>query len=79
METWRTSIVDAGPDHIRVRGRDVLELMRKGASTAEIAHRLFVTPTTVRSHVSSILRKLGVPTREAAIKLLEGDARRGGS
>ena len=23
METWRTAIVDAGPDHIRVRGHDV--------------------------------------------------------
>ncbi len=59
----------------RLTGRewDVLELMRKGASTADIADRLFVTPTTVRSHVSSILRKLGVPTREAAIKLLDGE------
>jgi len=28
MDTWRTAIVDAGPDHIRVRGHDVLELMR---------------------------------------------------
>lgn len=58
----------------RLTGRewDVLELMRKGASTAEISERLFVSPTTVRSHVSAILRKLGVPTREAAIKLLDG-------
>ncbi len=46
--------------------------MRKGAGTAGISERLFVSPTTVRSHVSSILRKLGVPTREAAIRLLDG-------
>ena len=60
----------------RLTGRewDVLELMRKGAGTAEISERLFVSPTTVRSHVSSILRKLGVPTREAAIRLLDGRA-----
>ena len=63
----------------RLTGRewDVLELMRKGATTAEISERLFVSPTTVRSHISSILRKLGVPTREEAIKLLE--AREGAS
>jgi DNA-binding NarL/FixJ family response regulator len=62
----------------RLTGRewDVLELMRKGASTAEIADRLFVTPTTVRSHVSSVLRKLGVPSREAAVRLLEGEPER---
>ena len=60
----------------RLTGRewDVLELMRTGASTAEISERLFVSPTTVRSHVSSILRKLGVPTREAAIRPLDGQA-----
>src|SRR6266700_2180125 len=28
MDTWRTAIVDAGPDHIRIRGHDVLDLMR---------------------------------------------------
>jgi citrate synthase len=33
METWRTAIVDAGPDHIRVRGRDVLDLMRGATFT----------------------------------------------
>lgn len=57
----------------RLTGRewDVLELMRQGATTTEMAERLFVSPTTVRSHVSAILRKLGVPTREAAVRLLD--------
>jgi DNA-binding NarL/FixJ family response regulator len=50
---------------------EVLELMRQGASTEEIASRLFISPVTVRTHVSAILRKLHVPTREAAIELLE--------
>jgi citrate synthase len=35
MDTWRTAIVDAGPDHIRVRGHDVLDLMR-GASFTDL-------------------------------------------
>ncbi len=33
MDTWRTAIVDAGPDHIRVRGHDVLDLMRQSSFT----------------------------------------------
>jgi citrate synthase len=33
MEPWRTSIVDAGPTHIRVRGHDVLELMKTATFT----------------------------------------------
>ena len=33
MDTWRTAIVDAGPDHIRVRGHDVLDLMRQSTFT----------------------------------------------
>ncbi len=52
---------------------DVLELMRSGSSTSEIAARLFVSPTTVRSHVSSILRKLEVDNRTAAINLVNVD------
>jgi DNA-binding NarL/FixJ family response regulator len=49
---------------------EVLELMRQGAATDEIAARLFISPVTVRTHVSAILRKLHVPTREAAVELL---------
>jgi DNA-binding CsgD family transcriptional regulator len=44
--------------------------MRRGATTEEISDRLFISQTTVRSHVSAILRKLGVPNRQAAINLL---------
>jgi DNA-binding NarL/FixJ family response regulator len=51
----------------------VLELLRTGLTTGEIAERLFVSRATVRSHVAAILRKLRVPNREAAIRLLQGD------
>jgi DNA-binding NarL/FixJ family response regulator len=49
---------------------EVLELLRQGLSTAEIGERLFIAPVTVRTHVSAILKKLHVPDREAAVKLL---------
>ena len=33
MDSWRTSIVDAGPEHIRVKGYDVLDLMQRSSFT----------------------------------------------
>jgi DNA-binding NarL/FixJ family response regulator len=50
---------------------EVLELLRDGMTTNEIGERLFIAPVTVRTHVSAILKKLHVPDREAAVKLLE--------
>ena len=50
---------------------EVLELMKQGLTTEEIAGRLFISPVTVRTHVSAILKKLHVTTREAALELLE--------
>ena len=70
-EQRRVAIADGPAARLTGREWDVLELMRTGATTAEISERLFVSATTVRTHVSAILKKLGVPTREAAIKLLE--------
>jgi len=49
----------------------VLDFLRQGLSTGEIAGRLFVSPATVRSHVAAVLRKLRVPDRESAIRLFE--------
>lgn len=51
---------------------DVLDMMRAGATTAAIARRLEISPVTVRRHVSSILHKLDVPDRDAALRLLDG-------
>jgi DNA-binding NarL/FixJ family response regulator len=55
---------------------ETLELMRQGLSTADIATKLFVTPVTVRTHVSAILRKLQVPDREAAVRVAEKSSER---
>lgn len=50
---------------------EVFELLREGLPTAEIARRLFVSRVTVRTHICSILKKLRVPDRESAIRLLK--------
>ena len=49
---------------------DVLSLLADGASTQEIAASLGVSAVTVRRHISGVLRKLGVNSREAAVELL---------
>ena len=49
----------------------VLDGMRDGLSTKEIADQMAVGAATVRSHVSAILKKLAVPDRESALRLLD--------
>jgi two-component system nitrate/nitrite response regulator NarL len=61
----------AGGAHLTSREWEVLEYLRQGLTTAEIARRLFVSPATVRSHVAAVLRKLRVPDRAAAVRLFE--------
>ena len=70
----RRSIVASGPlSQLTSREWEVLHLLRQGLSTAEIADRLFVSQTTVRSHIVSSLRKLRVPDRNSAIELFKHD------
>jgi DNA-binding NarL/FixJ family response regulator len=52
------------------REREVLALLAEGRRTHEVAHDLTLSLETVRGHVKSILRKLGVRTRAAAVALL---------
>jgi two-component system nitrate/nitrite response regulator NarL len=61
-----------GPVELTVREWDVAELLRDGLNTAEIAGRLGVSPITVRRHMASVLKKLGVPDRQAAVRALNG-------
>jgi two-component system, NarL family, nitrate/nitrite response regulator NarL len=58
------------PVQLSAREWEVLEMLRAGMSTADIASRTYVAPVTVRSHVSSVLRKLRVESRDEAVRLL---------
>jgi NarL family two-component system response regulator LiaR len=51
------------------RERDVLTLMIEGLNNVQIAGRLTISPSTIKSHVSNILSKLGVASRTEAVSL----------
>jgi NarL family two-component system response regulator LiaR len=51
------------------REREVLTLMIEGLNNVQIAGRLTVSPSTIKSHVSNILSKLGVASRTEAVAL----------
>ena len=52
------------------REAEVMELLAQGLSTEEVGRKLFLSPTTIRVHVSTVLRKLQVKDRASAFVLL---------
>lgn len=75
-EPRRTTV--APDDGFTAREREVFGLLVSGATNAEIADRLTVSETTVKSHVKHILRKMRVANRaEAIAKYLRGPERPG--
>jgi DNA-binding NarL/FixJ family response regulator len=52
---------------LTAREREILDLLAAGMPTADIGRRLGLSQTTVRNHVSTLLAKLQVPDRTAAI------------
>jgi DNA-binding NarL/FixJ family response regulator len=59
---------------LNTRERDILRLITRGMTNAEIAHTLFLSEGTVRNHLSAIFEKLGVTdrTQAAVIALRHG-------
>lgn len=55
---------------LSAREIEVLDLLERGATTAEIASELFIAKVTVRSHIAAICRKLQLPDREATLREL---------
>jgi DNA-binding NarL/FixJ family response regulator len=72
LDRYRRVVAPAARDAARLdlltdREHDVLHLMARGATNAEIGATLFVAEATVKTHVGSIFGKLGVRDRAAAI------------
>ena len=59
-------------ESLSAREREVLWWVARGKPNAEIATALYVSESTVRKHLQNAYRKLGVPSRTAAVALLSG-------
>jgi DNA-binding NarL/FixJ family response regulator len=64
-ESEDDSLGDAAP-LLSERERDVLRLLTEGCENAEIAARLHLSPSTIKTHVSQLFDKLGVDNRVQA-------------
>jgi DNA-binding CsgD family transcriptional regulator len=68
----RTATVMGG---VTEREAQVLRMLRRGHSTADIARRLEISPITVRRYISDLMRKLGVDSREDLMRIDRGGDR----
>jgi DNA-binding NarL/FixJ family response regulator len=56
-----------GIEELTQREQEVLGLLAEGITNRGIAHRLGISPLTVKSHVDAILRKMGAQSRTEAV------------
>jgi DNA-binding NarL/FixJ family response regulator len=62
---------------LSARGREILELVVEGLSNAEIAGRLYLSESTIKQHLRTVYKLLGVHNRTAAAKTMRHHARGG--
>jgi DNA-binding CsgD family transcriptional regulator len=55
------------PGDLTPREREVLRLVARGQTNREVAHTLWISPHTVRTHLENVFEKLGVTSRAAAV------------
>lgn len=72
LSTYRSTaaapaVPDVSLDELTPREKDVLTLIAKGHTNAEIADKLFISGLTVKTHIGRIFTKLGLRDRAAAI------------
>ena len=59
---------------LTAREREIIPLIVEGLSNEEIAERLFISPHTVKNHITGIFRKAGVASRFELLKLLSSSS-----
>jgi NarL family two-component system response regulator LiaR len=66
----------SSPEELTERERQLIPLLARGLTNAEIARECGISPATVKTHVSNILQKLGVSARdEIPFKLAQKNAK----
>ncbi len=61
-------------DILSARQREILDLVSEGLTNAQIAKRLFLTESTVKQHLRSAYKVLGVSNRTEAVRLIRNDS-----
>ena len=64
---WPMAATAATAADLTAREKEILRCLAEGLPTAAIGKKLFISPVTVRNHVQSILQKLDVHTKLAAV------------
>ncbi|HET8820460.1 MAG TPA: response regulator transcription factor [Thermoleophilaceae bacterium] len=59
---------NGGTDELTAREREILTAVARGLSNKAIGEEFWVTEQTVKFHLSNVYRKLGVPSRTAAVR-----------
>ena len=67
----RLAVSDSDDMPLTSREWQILDLVRQDLPTSEIARRLVLSPVTVRTHINSIVKKLGASDRQALVRDLK--------
>lgn len=61
------AIAEAEKELITVREKEILKLMKEGLTVKEASKKLFLSPSTIKTHLRSIYQKLNVSNRAQAV------------